>query len=146
MTLIKRLLFALFLMPALALAQTSPPTNAPVAGPVENDIETVIRNQIEAFRTDDFIAAYSYASPNIRRLFGSAENFGLMVRRGYPMVWRPNGVQFLDLQNNGGRLLQSVQIRDMRGAYHILDYVMVQTPEGWRIDGVFLRPQLEASV
>ena len=52
-------------------------------------IESVISKQIEAFRADDFATAFTFASPNIRSMFGTPDNFGVMVRRGYPMVWRP---------------------------------------------------------
>ena len=62
----------------------------------QTQIQTVIENQIAAFKNDDFAQAFSYASPSIKSMFGTAENFGVMVQRGYPMVWRPADVQFMD--------------------------------------------------
>ena len=64
-----------------------------------------------------------------------------MVRNGYPMVWRPDEFRFLELRDIDGRVWQKVLIRDEFGAVHLLDYQMVQTPDGWRINGVqVLRP------
>ena len=53
------------------------------------EIEGVIGNQIEAFKADNFVEAFEFASPNIRGMFRTPENFGRMVTQGYPMVWRP---------------------------------------------------------
>ncbi|MGI9389711.1 MAG: DUF4864 domain-containing protein [Boseongicola sp.] len=107
----------------------------------EPGIELTIESQIEAFRVDDFSDAFTYASPNIRRLFGSPERFGAMVRNGFPMVWRPDEFRFLELRKIDGRYWQKLFVRDEFGAAHLLDYQMIQTPEGWVINGVqILRP------
>ena len=100
------------------------------------EIEGVIQNQIEAFLRDDFDTAFTYASPNIKQLFGTSDRFGMMVRQGYPMVWRPASVQFLGLSDIGGQLWQIVVMRDGQGVYHTLGYQMIETPEGWQINGV----------
>ncbi len=104
-------------------------------------INETIQSQIDAFRADDFATAFSYASPTIKGLFGSPDRFGLMVRNGYPMVWRPDEVQFLGLRQQDGRLWQKVMVVDMAGNRHVLDYQMIETPEGWQINGVHLLPQ-----
>lgn len=107
----------------------------------EPGIEVTIENQIEAFQADDFIGAFTYASPTIRKLFGSPERFGDMVRNGYPMVWRPGEFRFLELREIDGLLWQQVLVRDEQGTVHLLDYQMIQTPDGWLINGVqILRP------
>jgi hypothetical protein len=62
------------------------------------DIEATIQSQFDAFLDRDVGEAWQYASPNIQSLFGSAENFGRMVEQGYPMVWTPGQVEFIDLQ------------------------------------------------
>ena len=116
------------------------------AGPSNSAIESVIGAQIEAFRKDDFATAFTFASPNIRSMFGTADNFGLMVRRGYPMVWRPGPLQFLELRDEQGLLWQKVMVRDQQGVFFVLDYQIIETPDGWRINGVYLvqAPQLGA--
>ncbi len=99
-------------------------------------IQRVINDQLSAFLADDFDTAFTYASPNIKRLFGSPERFGQMVRNGYPMVHRPEEVTMLDQQEMDGRVLQRVMIRDMDGRVHMLAYQMIETDEGWQINGV----------
>ncbi len=101
-------------------------------------IQGVISSQIEAFRADDFETAFSYASPTIRRLFGTSENFGAMVRNGYPMVWRPADVQFKDFTGSGNLFHQRVLVRDGQGVYHLLEYQMIPGAEGWKINGVWM--------
>lgn len=114
-----------------------------LAGPVSAQrapIMDVIDAQIAAFLRDDFDRAFTYASPNIQGLFGSPERFGLMVREGYPMVWRPSEVTYGPLREVAGNLWQRVEVLDQRGRVHLLDYQMVETPEGWKINAVQLLP------
>ena len=109
--------------------------------PPEPGIEATISSQIDAFLQDDFATAFTFASPNIQGLFGTHERFGQMVRNGYPMVWRPGDVEYLELRREAGALWQRVMIRDQQGGVHMLDYQMIQTGDGWRINGVqILRP------
>ena len=104
------------------------------------DIKSTIDRQIEAFRADDFETAFGFASPNLQRLFGSPENFRSMVTRGYPMVWRPAEVRYLELADVNGSLWQKVLIKDRKGVVHVLGYRMLQTDMGWKISGVQLFP------
>jgi hypothetical protein len=99
-------------------------------------ITATIQSQIDAFLADDFETAFTFASPNIKRIFGSSERFGSMVRQGYPMVWRPGAVRYLDLEEKAGGLYQKVLITDEGGVPHLLEYQMIETPEGWQINGV----------
>lgn len=101
-------------------------------------ITGTIQSQIDAFLADDFETAFTFASPNIKRIFGDSERFGTMVRQGYPMVWRPAEVRFLELDSMGPYLLQKVLITDAQGVPHLLEYQMIQTADGWQINGVRL--------
>ncbi|MEL7203277.1 MAG: DUF4864 domain-containing protein [Pseudomonadota bacterium] len=112
----------------------------PIAG-----IEDTITAQIDAFLNDDFAEAFTYASPNIQGFFGTSERFGQMVRNGYPMVWRPGDVQYLELRDVAGNLWQKVLIRDEQGGTHILDYQMIQTSDGWKINGVQILAEPDVS-
>lgn len=103
-------------------------------------IEDVIGNQLNAFNDRDINAAWQYASPNIKRLFGNPGNFGMMVQQGYPMVWDNADVRFLELRDVRGNLWQKVMVRDAQGGLHILDYQMIETADGWQINGVQLLP------
>jgi hypothetical protein len=106
----------------------------------EAEIRDVISRQIEAMRADDFATAFTFAAPDIQRMFGNPARFGEMVREGYPMVWHPRDVRFLDAVTNDGGMVQGVLIIDEAGALHVLDYEMVPLDDGWRIGGVRIRP------
>ncbi len=103
-------------------------------------VEETIGNQLQAFNDRDVAAAWQYASPNIKGMFGSPDNFGMMVQGGYPMVWDNADVQFLELREIAGLLWQKVMIRDAAGNLHLLDYQMIETEAGWQINGVQLLP------
>ncbi|MGZ2256156.1 DUF4864 domain-containing protein [Roseobacter sp. A03A-229] len=102
----------------------------------EADIQATITSQLDAFQADDFVGAFQFASPNIQRLFGTPENFERMVTQGYPMVWRPGEVRYLELEQQGGTYAQRVMITDQSGRVHVLEYRMLETGAGWRINGV----------
>ena len=101
-------------------------------------IEATIQGQISAFLAEDVAKAFTFAAPNIKGIFGSAENFGAMVKQGYPMVWHPSAVRMLELRNVQGSFMQRVMLTDDAGHTHLLDYQMLETPEGWEINGVQL--------
>ena len=107
------------------------------------ELETIITEQMRAFQADDFGAAFQYASPMIRGMFGDPDNFGAMVRNGYPMVWRPADIRFQGQEpaaRGGGAVVQRLSVRGPDGAYYICDYTMIETTQGWKIDGVEVRP------
>ncbi len=104
----------------------------------EAPIRSTIEAQLDAIQRDDFAAAFTFASPTIKRVFGTPENFGRMVREGYPMVYRPGAVKMLDLREVAGGLWQRVMITDTGGRTHMLDYQMVETEGGWQINAVQL--------
>ena len=100
-------------------------------------IASVITSQIAAFQADDFNTAFEFASPMIKRQFGTPERFGQMVQNGYPMVYRPAEVTMLDRHMTPNGLAQHVMFRDAQGDLHILGYLMIETEVGWQINGVF---------
>ena len=108
----------------------------PAVADTKDEVTAVIQSQIEAFLADDFATAFTFASPGIKEMFGSSDRFGLMVREGYPMVWRPAEVQYLELRTEGGYTAQRVLITDQNGASHILEYQMIPAGDGWQIAGV----------
>ena len=106
-------------------------------------VQGTVQGQIEAFLRDDLEAAFDFASPGIRRFFGDPGQFGAMVRRGFPMVWRPADVRFLELREYGGLTFQNVMIRDGDGVFHVLEYQMELAENGWQINGVRIVVQPE---
>lgn len=110
------------------------------------EIQDTISSQIEAFLSDDFEQAFDFASPSIQGIFGTHENFGRMVTQGFPMVWRPAETTYLELREINGALHQKVQITDAEGRVHLLDYRMLDTDTGWKINGVQLLESADLGV
>jgi hypothetical protein len=110
------------------------------AEPAAEAIRGVISDQIAAFLADDVATAFTFASPGIKGLFQTPERFGAMVRQGYPMVWRPGEWHYLGLDGTGEVRRQIVEITDRAGRTFRLEYSMLRTDEGWRIDGVRFLP------
>ncbi len=100
------------------------------------DIEATISGQFQAFVAEDVDSAWTFANPTIQRLFQTPGNFGRMVQQGYPMVWDPGQITFVDLQQLGSVIVQRVEVIDQAGTAHMLGYSMVQIEGNWRINGV----------
>jgi Domain of unknown function (DUF4864) len=131
----------IFLILTMALALWVKPAKADDAA-----IRQVIAAQIEAFKENDFGRAFTYASPTIRNAFRTPENFGAMVRQGYPMVWRPTDVRYLDARMVAGKLWQKVLVTDAKGARYLMDYRMIEVEGAWLIDAVQMLELPEVSV
>lgn len=134
-----RFLALLGTMLALAL-----PAQAQVSGQVSAADRTAIRDvigrQVEAFRRDDGAAAFGYASPDIQRLFGTAETFMDMVRQGYRPVYRPQVFEFREIVTLQGMVTQKVHVVGPDGRPVTAFYPMAQQPDGsWRIEGCYLQ-------
>ncbi len=52
------------------------------------------------------------------------------------MVWDNRAVRFLGLREEAGMQIQTVQIEDPNGDVYTLEYAMIETPDGWQINGV----------
>jgi hypothetical protein len=128
-----------------AIAVTAILAGAPAAAQ-DGPIRDVIRQQLDAFQADDFARAFTFASPMIKGMFGTPENFGAMVKQGYPMVYRPAQVEMGALREIAGNLWQRVRIVDQAGKGWFLDYMMVETPEGWQINAVQILPAPDVGV
>mgnify|MGYP001261076328 CR=1 FL=1 len=103
-------------------------------------IEEVIGQQLGAFNARDVDLAWQFASPMIRNLFGTPRNFGVMVNQAYPMVWDNSAVRFVATRESNAVTFQQVMVQDTNGKLHLLEYAMIKTSKGWKIDGVFLLP------
>ena len=73
---------------------------------------------------------------NIKGIFQTPERFGQMVKRGYPMVWRPADVQFLEQRDADGFRYQKVLFKDAAGGLTVLEYEMLKIGDSWQINGV----------
>lgn len=118
---------------------------APALAQDRDAIQDVIGSQLQAFTDRDLATAWSHASPMIKGMFGTPANFGTMVERGYPMVWDNADRRFQELEGTDAQAMQKVFIRDTQGQGWILLYQMIETPQGWKINGVQVLPAPERS-
>lgn len=105
-------------------------------------IQTIIRAQIEAFKRDDAVRAFSFAAPNIRQVFQTPERFIEMVKTGYVQIYRPLKVEFGPASRSLGTLQQVRQIVNLvglDGKKAVAYYLMERQQDGsWKIGGVQL--------
>ena len=99
-------------------------------------VRAVITEQLAAFARDDARHAFSLATSGIRERFGTPEVFMDMVRTGYPVVYRPQSVQFELPAIVDGMVIQPVRMTDAAGDAWLALYPMERQPDGmWRING-----------
>ena len=119
------------------------------SGPIiaqEQSFQQVIRGQIEAFSADDMEAAFEFASPSIKSIFKNYKRFGVMVRQGYPMVFRQKEFTFKEAQSDSSNASQEVLIEDLAGDLHLLRYTLILFDGEWKITSVeFLNAKITAT-
>lgn len=105
-------------------------------------IQAIISAQIEAFKKDDAVRAFSYASQGIRQVFQTPERFIEMVRSGYAQIYRPLKVEFGPASRSLGSLQQVRQVVNLvglDGKKAVAYYLMERQADGsWKIAGVQL--------
>ena len=132
----RRMLGLLLLAACLAGAARAQDT---VASVDRTAIRHVITAQIEAFRQDDGDAAFGFAAPHIKAMFGDAAHFLAMVRQAYPPVYRPRSFSFGTVTPQDGLLVQKVELVGADGQGALALYSMEHEPDGnWRIAGCVL--------
>ncbi|MEM7693780.1 MAG: DUF4864 domain-containing protein [Pseudomonadota bacterium] len=104
-------------------------------------VRGIISAQLDAFRDGDAARAYSFAAPQIRRMFPTPERFIAMVRQGYKPVYEAREPVFLRSQTMGdGTFAQEVSLTDAAGRSWTALYTLAQQDDGgWKITGCFLR-------
>ena len=100
------------------------------------EVQNTISLQIEAFRQNDIKKAYTFAAPNIKAQFPSPEVFGLMVRNGYPVIWRPKSFKFTKFKDLGNSCIQRVLFQSFDGSLESYDYILEKNDGNWKIAGV----------
>lgn len=105
----------------------------------EKSVRAVVEGQLAAFAKDDAAKAFSFAAPNVRKAVGSAAAFMAMVRRDYPVVYRPASSAFLKPEGSGDEVMQRVQLQDASGNAYLAIYSLErQKGNVWRITGCAL--------
>lgn len=132
---LRRLLAAGAAAVALLLG-AAPAQAAPFTAEDEKSVRSVIEGQLAAFAKDDAAKAFSFAAPNVREAVGSATGFMAMVRKDYPVVYRPASVAFLKPDGKDDQAVQRVQMADSSGVSWLAVYSLErQRNKAWRITG-----------
>lgn len=126
-------LWLVFFAAGLAAAFGASMANATEATD-QKESRAVIEAQLEAFKQGDGPKAFSYAAPSVQTMFGDAETFMQMVRKGYDVVVQPASVRFVKFETDGMNALHAVQMIDRQKTLWNVYYVLQKRPDGtWRI-------------
>ena len=107
----------------------------------KGEIRKTIEKQLQAFQKDDFVTAFSFASPAIQDQFGGWNNFQTMVMSNYEVVYRPRSVMFRNLTLVESFPAQNLILMNASGDLIQATYIMQQQQDRtWRIHGCFLVP------
>lgn len=102
--------------------------------------QQVIDSQINAFRSGQHEEAFSYASPNLRKFFGSTERFIEMVRGGYGAIYGARNWSFGRSRLDERTLYQEVLLTGPKGGNWVALYSLQQQADGsWKITAVHMR-------
>ena len=99
-------------------------------------VRSTISSQIEAFKENNIAKAYTFAAPNIQAQFPTPEVFGMMVKNGYPVIWRPKSFKFTKFQDLGNKFIQRVLFQSYDGGLETYDYILEKYADRWKITGV----------
>lgn len=100
----------------------------------------VVMQQLDAFRRDDFDAAFGLASAEIHQLFDRTR-FEAMVRGGYPEIAHSSSAFVTGSERGpGGRLYLLLHVSGVNGEAVEAVYEMVREAGAWRVNGVVARP------
>jgi hypothetical protein len=106
----------------------------------ESAVRAVVEAQVAALAAGNAEEAFSYATPDIQKRFGSAENFLAMVRLSYSALIKAEvfEVEAVEAQGEHGAVRAHVVGKDGKAFKAI--YPLLRQPDGtWRIDGCYLQ-------
>ena len=131
--------FALFML-ALALPASAGDAEIKAA-------QGAIDGQLKAFRAGDNESAYSFAAPNVKRIFPTLDIFMNMVTGAYKPVHKPRSYAFGKVQELSPRsIIQQIIIVGEDGKDYEAVYTLELQPDGkFRITGVSLRASTSLS-
>ncbi len=129
---------------AIGIAALALLASVAVARAGENEVRAAqgtIEAQLQAFLGNRTAEAYSYAAPNIQRLFPTVKDFMAMVENGYQPVMRPRSFAMGPVMSDSGtRIAQKVILTGPDGKTWEALYTLERQPDGqFRITGVSLR-------
>ena len=103
---------------------------------VQADVESTINSQTSAFASDNFEIAYSFASPSFRSNV-TLDGFVEIIAGSYGPLIESSQLSFSDclVDLDSGLALIDVRFLQSGNDVYGLRYLMIETPEGWRVEG-----------
>lgn len=136
-------MFAASLLCATIISSTLSAENDPIMADIAS-VQAVISAQIEAFKRDDGEVAFSFAAPDIRKMFATPDIFMAMVRQQYAPVYRPRYIEYLEPFVTEKHVFQPLILSGENGITVLARYVVERQADGdWRITSVTLSPAPE---
>jgi hypothetical protein len=131
---------------ALALAYPAFSQQNEVGAAETMATQSVIRDQLNAFKSGDVNRAYSHAAPNVTKIFPDVERFTSMLKNGYGAIWHSDSFVFGRNTVINNEIYQEVIITDPTGGQWQAVYTLKQQEDGsWKITGVKMNPYKGAS-
>lgn len=135
---IARAIVALWIALTALLAHAQGPTNSAADW---DRIRGVVTAQREALVAGDGERAFAFATPALRRQYGSAAAFMRMVRSGYQALVDARYVELLEGAVIEGSTIQPLRLVMPDGAVLVALYTMQRQRDGsWRIAGCVIAP------
>ena len=104
-------------------------------------IRRIITLQIRAFERNDEAVAFSYATPDARRYFGTPRAFMEVVRTSYSALYNHASHEFLEAAVISGVVVQPLKILTSDGEIIVALYtVEQQADKEWRVGSCELAP------
>lgn len=142
----KRFLLATHLLLMAAITPLPVFSQEMVAPADTTATQSVITDQISAFKAMDHGRAYSHAAPNIKTYFDTVEKFIGMVKGGYGALYAPDAYVYGRNMQLNGEIYQEVIVTDSSGKQWQAVYTLRQQADGsWKITGVKMNPYTGAS-
>ncbi len=103
---------------------------------VQGGIEATVNAQTSAFARDDFELAYSFASPSFRSNV-TLEGFVEIIAGSYGPLIESSELIFSDCLVDLGSGLALIDVRFLQAGNDVygLRYLMIETMDGWRVQG-----------
>ena len=133
-------LLAILVPCALAAEEPKPSTPA-----MKEKLHAVIRGQLEAFRKDDYAAAYKFAAAGIREQFPLAA-FETMVKSNYPAIAKSEEAVFGLTLDDGEKAAVNVRVVGPKHESVSYQYLLERDGDDWRIGGVYVLRQDEKPI
>lgn len=102
---------------------------------VKNELTAVIEEQLAAFRSGDYMKAYTFAASEIKEMFPLTE-FELMVKTGYPVIAHSKKVAYGLALDGGDEAVVTVRVQNADGESAAYQYHLIKQDGRWKIGGV----------